>query len=276
MKRLLPLNTMWISMTASVLLFMLIHKPLPAQMDTDPVPYGGNTLMMEFICDEMIYPPAALENKTEGTVKIGLTVLENGKTVNYRVLEGVSPELDNEAMRLCKLIMFRPAVKSTNNIIADVTIPVRFNIKKYNRNLKQKGNVNPELRASADTSMVVYTSNQLNKVPVPDFDKPGMTFSSFIMDNIRYPEEAYRMSISGEVVLGFIVETSGRISNIEVIRPLGGGCTEEAIQLIRKIKWKPGILQGQAVRTLMNASIGFSLKNEAGHHYLPNYGSGTM
>ena len=210
----------------SVILLMLFHTPLSAQMDTDPVPYGGNALMMEFICDEMIYPPAALENKTEGTVKIGLTVLENGKPVNYRLEEGISPELDNEAMRLCKLIMFRPAVKSTNNIIADVTIPVRFNIKKYNRNLKQKGNGILELRASADTSMVVYTSNQLNKVPIPDFDKPGMTFSGFIMDNIRYPEEAYRLSISGEVVLGFIVETSGRISNIEVIRPLGGGCTE--------------------------------------------------
>jgi TonB family protein len=273
----LSMNRKMIYLMASALLFILLQAPIKAQMDTEPLPYGGNALMMEFICDEMTYPPAALENKTEGTVKIGLTVLENGNPLNYRVLEGISPELDREAMRICKLIMFRPAVKSTNNIIADVIIPVRFNIKKYNRNLKNKGFDRLEpYRGPTDTSMIIYTSNQLNKLPVPVFEKPGMTFSRFIMDHIRYPEEAFRLSISGEVVLGFVVETSGRISNIEVIRPLGGGCTEEAIQLIRKIKWEPGILNGLAVRTMMNASIGFSLKNDAGHHYLPNYSSGTM
>ena len=41
--------------------------------------------------------------------------------------------------------------------------------------------------------------------------------------------------------MNFIVETSGRISNLEVVNPLGGGCTEEAIVLLKQVHWSPGI-----------------------------------
>ncbi|MEN8226097.1 MAG: energy transducer TonB [Bacteroidota bacterium] len=248
-----------------------------AQIDTQPKPYGGKQLMKEFICDEMIYPDAAIKAKTEGIVKVGVTIMTNGKKTNYRIAESVSPELDNEALRICKLIMFYPAVKSSNNIIEDVVIPVKFNIKKYKRNCKQKGFDHYEGYAgTVDTSMIVYASKELAMMPRPEFKDPGMNFSKFIVENMKYPEIAFRQSITGQVELSFIVETSGRISNIEIINALGGGCTEEAIHLLKQILWIPGIRKGIAVRSFMTANINFSLDNNSEHKYLPNHNNATM
>ena len=248
-----------------------------AQVDTNPKPYGGNQLMREFICDEMIYPEDAIENKTEGNVKVALTVLQDGKRVNYHVIESVSPELDMEALRICKLIMFYPAVKSSNYIIADVSIPIKFNIKKYQRNCKKKGFDNYEIHTGvADTSMIVYATKVLDQMPSPVFKDPDMNFTKFIIENLDYPEIAFKQNISGEVELNFIVETSGRISNIEIRESLGGGCSEEAIHLLKEIRWKPGTRNNIAVRSFMSASINFSLNDNSGHEYLPNHNNTTM
>lgn len=270
-------STRNITLILAPLLLLFFTQAAFSQIDTDPEPYGGNQLMKEFICDEMSYPEEAIINKTEGTVEVTFTVFPDGKKVNMRVIESVSPELDEEAMRICELILFYPAVQSSKHIIADVTIPVKFNIKKYERHCKRNDFKDYEpYQGAIDTSLIIYSTRSLDKMPSPAFKDPSMTFPKFIMENLKYPEVAFRQNISGEVELSFVVETSGRISNIEAIRPLGGGCTEEAIQLIRKILWKPGILNNKAVRSFMTASISFSLANDGNHKYLPNNNNTTM
>lgn len=260
-----------------VLIIFLTPLSVFPQMDTQPEPYGGNQLMREFICDEMIYPEQALKDKIEGTVKVRFTVMPDSKKVNYRIIESVSPELDREARRICKLIMYYPAVKSMKYIIADVIIPVKFNIKKYKRNCKQKGFEMFEMSDwPVDTNMTVYATKALKYAPLPIFDDPKMNFSIFIKENIIYPEAAYKQSITGKVTLSFVVETSGRISNIEIIKSLGGGCSEEAIHLLKLIKWKPGMLDGIAVRSFLTASISFSLSDDSNHYYLPNNNNTTL
>lgn len=248
-----------------------------SQMDIKPEPYGGNQLMRAFICEEMIYPESALKAKEEGTVEIAATVLQDGQTVNYRIYTSISPELDNEALRISKLILFHPAVKSSKYIIDDVVIPVKFNVKKYQRKCKKEDSGKNETYSGLkDTSMVVYATKALDKRATPIFDDPQMNFSKFIMENLKYPDAAYNTNIEGQVELNFIVETSGRISNIEIIDPLGGGCSEEAISLIKKIRWNPGILKDKAVRSFMTANISFSLHSDSNHKYLPNNNNTTM
>jgi len=257
--------------------FLLLLNTAWGQANTEPKPYGGNLLMKDFVCEEMIYPESAMENNIEGTVKIGLTVMQDAQRVNYRVLESVSPELDQEALRICKLLMFYPAVHSSNYIISDVIVPVKFNIKKYKRNCKKRGFKELTVYEGViDTSMTVYASKSLKKMPSPIFEDPSMSFGKFIMENLKYPDIAFTQNIEGAVELSFVVETSGRISNIEIIEPLGGGCTEEAIHLLKQIMWKPGIYNNMAVRSFLKANINFSLNDKSGHQYLPNHNNTTM
>jgi len=263
----------FLTFTTSILLCSGIF----AQIDTSPKPYGGNSIMKEFMCNEMTYPPAALNDKIEGTVEVAITVMQDGKTLNHRIYQSISPQLDQEALRICKLLLFYPAVKNGNYIIDDVKIPVRFNVKKYKRNCKNKGFDDFEQYSGpVDTSLNIYPVKALDRAPVPVFSDPGMDFGKYIGKNLKYPELAFTQSISGKVVLNFIVETSGRISNIEIADPLGGGCSEEAIKLLNQLHWSPGMLKGKAVRTSLSASISFSLENDSNHQYLPNNNNSTM
>lgn len=86
----------------------------------------------------------------------------------------------------------------------------------------------------------------------------------FIYSNIQYPLVARENNIEGTVVVRFVVNTDGRVGNIEVIRDIGGGCGEEAIRIVNLMNempetWQPGMQQGRPVRVLFNLPIKFKL-----------------
>ena len=80
---------------------------------------------------------------------------------------------------------------------------------------------------------------------------------------MRYPDEAYRRSLEGVVKLHFTVEPSGAVSNMYASEELGGGCTAEAMRLVYKTPWAPGVRDGKRVRSSSEVSIRFTLPQQA-------------
>ncbi|NTW33867.1 MAG: energy transducer TonB, partial [Bacteroidetes bacterium] len=86
-------------------------------------------------------------------------------------------------------------------------------------------------------------------------------FDKFLKANLKYPAEALAIKKTGVVVVSFIVEKIGGITNIEVIQGIGYGCDEEAIRLVRKMpKWIPGTVEGKTIRVIHKVSINFPLE----------------
>jgi len=84
--------------------------------------------------------------------------------------------------------------------------------------------------------------------------------SKFIVENIRYPEQAMKNKVQGKVFVSFIVETDGTITNVKIMRGIGAGCDEEAVRVIKLMpKWKPGEVKGKPVRTNFVIPIRFAL-----------------
>jgi Ca-activated chloride channel family protein len=125
------------------------------------------------------------------------------------------------------------------------------------------------------------SSNDLRRVPVlveeveeeeeifivieedPEFPGGLDSLRAFIQRNLRYPEEAKRNKIEGKVFVSFIIEADGSVSNIKVLRDIGGGCGAEAVRVVKLMpKWKPGKQHGKAVRTQFNLPIQFVLPKE--------------
>ena len=78
---------------------------------------------------------------------------------------------------------------------------------------------------------------------------------------MRYPAMARESNIQGRVYVSFIVEKDGSVSNIQLLRGIGGGCDEEAIRVVGAMpQWQPGRQNGRAVRVAYNLPIRFSLK----------------
>jgi protein TonB len=82
----------------------------------------------------------------------------------------------------------------------------------------------------------------------------------FIQKNLVYPEIAQENTIEGTVVVEFIVEKDGSIGNIKVIKDIGGGCGDAAVNVMKKMpKWNPGKQRDNPVRVKMKAPIKFRL-----------------
>jgi protein TonB len=83
----------------------------------------------------------------------------------------------------------------------------------------------------------------------------------FLRQNIKYPAEAIRKQIEGKVIINFIVEKDGSVSNVKVLNGIGGGCDEEALRVIKLMpRWNPGKQSGMPVRVLFNLPITYKLK----------------
>lgn len=92
--------------------------------------------------------------------------------------------------------------------------------------------------------------------------KGGLTsFYNFLKTNLRYPRKAQRKGIQGNIFIYFIVEKDGSLSNLRVVRGIGGGCDEEAMRVMKKSpKWTPGTQRGQVVRQAMIQDLLFKFK----------------
>ncbi len=82
----------------------------------------------------------------------------------------------------------------------------------------------------------------------------------FVYGNIEYPEEAQRAGVEGLVVVSFVVEKDGSLSDIKVERDIGSGCGEAVVKVIEKMpRWHPGKQRGQPVRVRFNLPVRFHL-----------------
>lgn len=80
-----------------------------------------------------------------------------------------------------------------------------------------------------------------------------------IAARLMYPEEARLNGIEGRVFLQFVVDEHGVPSDIAVIRGIGGGCDEAAVEAIRASRFAPGMQQGVPVPVRMSLPIAFRL-----------------
>jgi periplasmic protein TonB len=85
-------------------------------------------------------------------------------------------------------------------------------------------------------------------------------WANYLRKNMKYPAQARRMGIEGRVFLKFVVDEKGKVSNIEILRGIGGGCDEEAVRVLQNApNWSPGKQRGRAVKSYMQLAIVFKL-----------------
>jgi len=95
---------------------------------------------------------------------------------------------------------------------------------------------------------------------MPAFPGGEAKLMEYVAKNIKYPQIARETGIQGRVFVGFVVEPDGSISNVKLLRGIGGGCDEEAMRVIKSLaKWKPGKQRGKAVRVSYQIPVVFKL-----------------
>lgn len=83
----------------------------------------------------------------------------------------------------------------------------------------------------------------------------------YLADNINYPEQAINEGVEGRVVVCFVVETDGSLSNIKVERGVNEACDKEALRVVEQMPmWKTGYIDGKPVRSQYYLPIVFKLQ----------------
>ena len=81
-----------------------------------------------------------------------------------------------------------------------------------------------------------------------------------LLREVQYPEIARKAGVEGRVIIQFIVDENGKVTESAVIRGIGAGCDEEALRVVRQARFKPGKQRGKAVKVKMALPITFKLK----------------
>jgi protein TonB len=101
---------------------------------------------------------------------------------------------------------------------------------------------------------IVEDNTIYNAVEVkPDFPGGIAKFYAYVGKNFKTPEDE---EVSGKIIVSFVVEKDGSLTDIKIIRDLGFGTGKEAKRVLESSpRWKPGIQNGRPVRVLYNLPI---------------------
>lgn len=108
------------------------------------------------------------------------------------------------------------------------------------------------------TNSFVFEPIVLDKPP----SFPGGTSAliAWLNENFHYPAEARRNNIQGKVRVQFVVDESGNITNLNVVKKVDEMLDSEALRLIKSMpKWNPGVQSGQKIRSYFTLPVTFNL-----------------
>lgn len=104
----------------------------------------------------------------------------------------------------------------------------------------------------------VPAANELDKNPTFKGSEGLDKFSQWVHQNLVYPTEAKDPSVDRKVVVQFVVGTNGSVQEVQIVRGSHPALNEEAMRVIRKSpKWKPGMVDGHAVRCTYQIPVVF-------------------
>ena len=113
------------------------------------------------------------------------------------------------------------------------------------------------------SSRYFYKSNDsvfLKVDVVPQFPGGMQGFFAYLGKNLRYPVYARTHGIQGKVIISFVVEVNGKLSDMKVVRGVDGGISEEAMRvMLLSPPWSPGMAGGKPVRVKYSVPISFAL-----------------
>lgn len=144
-----------------------------------------------------------------------------------------------------------------------------------NEEIIEEIEINLDIEMTEDTRIeeVIYVESEESAMPEEKIDeiftiveqqpspKGGLkAFYDYVGSNMEYPAKARRMGLEGRVFVEFVVEKDGSLTDIQVVKGIGGGCNEEAVRVISGApKWNPGKQRGREVRVRMVMPIMFRL-----------------
>ncbi len=217
---------------------------------------GGQGALLKFLATNVRYPESAVKNGIEGRVSCSFVVGKDGAISEAEVIRGVSPELNEEALRVINSMpVWSPGKQRGKAVNVKYTVPVTFRLSGGKK--KASSRIVQRQIKEVDTSGRVFTVVQ----QMPEFPGGQASLLKYLATRIKYPAIAQENGIQGRVSCSFVVDTDGSLKNIEVIRGIDPSLDREAVRVIREMpKWNPGVQNNMAVAVKYTVPVTFRLQ----------------
>ena len=120
------------------------------------------------------------------------------------------------------------------------------------------------VNAQSNTGSKEKTSNEkiydVVEIP-PSFPGGQAALLAWIASHVNYPQKAMESRIEGRIIVGFVIECDGSVSQAKIIRSVDPLLDDEAIRVVMGMpKWTPGRQNGKNVRVKYNVPVNFRLQ----------------
>lgn len=203
---------------------------------------GGDAELLKYIATNIKYPKESQDNREQGRVICSFIVGRDGSVNNPEVLRGVTPLLNEEAVRVINTMpRWNPGMQRGKAVAVKYTVPITFRLK------------SPVEEAKEETLTVVDV--------MPQYPGGDRELLKFIAQSIKYPTDAQEAGVQGRVICSFVVDKKGNIVEPKIIRGIDPSLDAEALRVIGMMpRWTPGRQDGKAVRVLYTVPITFRLQ----------------
>ncbi len=232
------------------------HNQIFTVVEVMPEFPGGQGALLEFLKTNVRYPESAVKKGIEGRVSCSFVVGKDGVVSEAEVIRGVSPELNEEALRVINSMpVWSPGKQRGKAVNVKYTVPVTFRLSDGKK--KTSSRIAQRQIKEVDTSGRVFTVVQ----QMPEFPGGQGSLLKYLATRIKYPTIAQENGIQGRVSCSFVVDTDGSLKDIEVIRGIDPSLDKEAVRVIREMpKWSPGVQNNMAVAVKYTVPVTFRLQ----------------
>ena len=214
---------------------------------------GGMAECMKWLGQNIKYPAEAIEKGIQGRVIVQMIVERDGTITNANVVRGVDPLLDKEALRVVNLSpKWKPGMQRGQAVRVKYTLPVMFRLGEASDNKE----ADTQQEAKIDENGIHQVCEEM-----PEFPGGMQECMKWLGKNIKYPTTAQEKGIQGRVIVQFVVERDGSITEPKVVRGVDPDLDKEALRVISIMpNWKPGMQKGKAVRVKYTLPVAYRLQ----------------
>ena len=119
------------------------------------------------------------------------------------------------------------------------------------------------LTANAQKTVVSQKNEKVYEMveQMPEYPGGMPALIEFLKSNMKYPKDAETQKVEGKVLVLFVVETDGSISDVKVAKKVFPSLDAEAVRVVQAMpKWAPGKIKGRSVKVRYTLPIMFRLK----------------
>ncbi|MFB9865083.1 TonB family protein [Rufibacter immobilis] len=216
---------------------------------------GGEQALIKFIANKFRIPAVAQRSEIEGTMVGAFVVSASGEVIRVDVVQSLSPSLDQELKRVLSVLPnFTPGELEGKRVPVLYLVPFEIVAQRAESTSSTasassaeapKPAAAPEKEAAPakDKDLVFIAVEQM-----PEFPGGQKAMFDFLKDNFVYPQDAKEAKVTGMVVATFVVNTEGKVTDVQVMKKLHPSLDRAFTQVLLKMpNWKPGTQNGKAV-----------------------------